>query len=45
MICKNRGQKQRKRREIWLEPWLLRHPKLGVYKSLMRELKLEEKDS
>ena len=44
MICKNREPKQRKRREFWVNPWLERLPKLGIYKSLMRELQLEEED-
>lgn len=44
MICKNKPQKQRKRREIWVKAWFLRRPKLRVHKSLMTELQLEEEN-
>ena len=44
MICKNKAQKQRKRREIWVKAWFLRRPKLRVHKSLMTELQLEEEN-
>ena len=42
MICKNRDQKQRKRLAIWVNSWFQRRPKLDAYRSLMREVLLEE---
>ena len=44
MICKNSEPKQRKWREVWVNPRLLRRLKLGVYKPLMRELHFDEED-
>ena len=36
--------KHRKKRSVWVKPWLQRRNKLGVYHTLLQELRIEAED-
>ena len=41
VLLKRRKSKQRKKRSVWVKPWLQRRNKLGVYHTLLQELRME----
>ena len=44
VLLKRRKTKQRKKRSVWVKPWLQRKNKLGVYHTLLQELRIEAED-
>ena len=42
ILRKRKQRKFRKKRSTWVKPWLLRREKLGIYNTLVNELRLEE---
>lgn len=42
-VLQKRKTKRRKRK-CWVKPWLARRPKLGIYETLLSELRLEEEN-
>ena len=39
---RTKKRKQRRHRSIWVKPWLSRRSELGVYNTLLQELRFEE---
>ena len=44
VLLKRRKSKQRKKRSVWVKPWLQRRNKLGVYHTLLQELRMEAEE-
>ena len=44
VVTKRRRKRKRKPRSVWVKPWLEKRSKLGVYDTLIRELRLEEEE-
>ena len=44
VLLKRRKTKHRKKRSVWVKPWLQRRNKLGVYHTLLQELRIEAED-
>ena len=44
VLLKRRKSKQRKKRSVWVKPWLQRRNKLGVYRTLLQELRMEAEE-
>ena len=37
-------KKKRKKRTVWVKPWLSKRPKLGIFSCLLEEMRLEDKE-
>ena len=44
VLLKRRKSKQRKKRSVWVKPWLQRRNKLGVYHTPLQELRMEAEE-
>ena len=44
VLLKRRKSKERKKRSVWVKPWLQRRNKLGVYHTLLQELRMEAEE-
>ena len=44
VLLKRGKSKQRKKRSVWVKPWLQRRNKLGVYHTLLQELRMEAEE-
>ena len=44
VLLKRGKTKHRKKRSVWVKPWLQRRNKLGVYHTLLQELRIEAED-
>ena len=43
VVAKQKNKKSnRAKRKYWVKPWLARRPQLGIYETLLLELRLEE---
>ena len=44
VLLKRRKTEHRKKCSVWVKPWLQRRNKLGVYHTLLQELRIEAED-
>ena len=44
VLLKRRKKSKRKKRSAWVKPWLQKRTQLGIYDTLLQELRLEEEE-